>query len=157
MGRSRKPDVEPHLQLFGVMWWIPNYSSCLASARLAFHCCSHKSRAVGCSQQGCLFFSISYFTSFHADTLAVLQHVRLCTGLRQGLKYVRTTTRAFITSHVIVGMDSTNPRPRMPGSIPWYWPQRASNRVLDRSNTRCNAEYGWAPRRHSLPTPHIPP
>ena len=48
----------------------------------------------------------------------------------RGLKYVRTTIWAFIASHVIVGMDSTNPRPRMPGSIPWYWPQLASNCVL---------------------------
>ena len=39
----------------------------------------------------------------------------------------------FIECHVIGGMDSTNPRPRIPGSIPWYWPQRANNRVLDRS------------------------
>ena len=31
----------------------------------------------------------------------------------------------FIASRVIVGMDSANPRPRIPGSIPWYWPQRA--------------------------------
>ena len=48
--------------------------------------------------------------------------------------------QVIIACHVIVGMDSTNPRPRIPGSIPWYWPQRANNRVLDRSNTRCNAE-----------------
>ena len=38
-----------------------------------------------------------------------------------------------IECHVIVGMNSTNPRPRIPGSITWYWPQRANDRVLDRS------------------------
>ena len=35
------------------------------------------------------------------------------------------TVNAIIASHVIVGMDSTNPRPTIPGSIPWYWSQRA--------------------------------
>ena len=39
--------------------------------------------------------------------------------------------QCIIASHVIVGMDSTNPRPRIPGSIPWYWPQRANDRGLD--------------------------
>ena len=46
----------------------------------------------------------------------------------------------IIACHVTIGMDSTNPRPRGPGSIPWYWPQRANDRVLGRSNTDCNAE-----------------
>ena len=41
--------------------------------------------------------------------------------------------RPIIACHVIVVMGSTNPRPRIPGSIPWYWPHRANDRVLDRS------------------------
>ena len=55
-------------------------------------------------------------------------------------------------------MDSTNPQPRIPGSIPWNWPQRANDRVLDRSiHAAMRSTVRRHRARHSLPIPHIPP
>ena len=62
----------------------------------------------------------------------------------------------IIARHMIVGMNSTNPRAKMLCSIPWYWLQWANIRYWP-GPTHAAMRSGWTPPWHSPLAPHIPP